>query len=40
LILPVTQEYFLLLVIPRDAVLGRALYASRCCVEELKKEIN
>jgi predicted regulator of Ras-like GTPase activity (Roadblock/LC7/MglB family) len=39
LILPVTQDYFLLLVTQRDAVLGRALYASRRCVEELKKEI-
>jgi predicted regulator of Ras-like GTPase activity (Roadblock/LC7/MglB family) len=39
LILPVTQDYFLLLITHRDAVLGRALYASRLCVEELKKEI-
>ena len=39
LILPVTPDYFLVLVTGRDAVLGRALYASRRCVKELKKEI-
>lgn len=39
LILPVTHDYFLVLVTQREAVIGRALYASRLCVEELKKEI-
>lgn len=40
LILPVTHDYFLVLVTHRDAVVGRALYAARLCVEELKKEID
>jgi len=39
LILPVTHDYFLVLVTHRDAVVGQALYASRLCVAELKKEI-
>ncbi len=39
LILPVTHDYFLVLVTHREAVIGRALYAARLCVEELEKEI-
>ncbi len=39
LILPITRDYFLVLVIDPGVVLGRALYAARCCVVELIKEI-
>ena len=39
LVLPVTDEYFLVLTLARDALLGRALFAARRCVARLKTEI-
>ncbi|MEZ4600014.1 MAG: roadblock/LC7 domain-containing protein [Syntrophotaleaceae bacterium] len=39
LVLPVTEDYFLVVTADRDVVLGRALFESRRCVARLKKEI-
>lgn len=39
LVLPVTEEYFLVLTLNRGAVLGQALLAARRCVARLKAEI-
>lgn len=39
-ILPVTQEYFLVLTLDRDAALGRALFEARRCARRLRDEIN
>lgn len=39
LVLPVTQEYFLVLALKRGDLLGRALFEARRCVVLLKKEI-
>lgn len=39
LILPVTIDYFMVFALTPGDVLGRALFESRRCVAELKKEI-
>ena len=39
LVLPVTEEYFLVLTLLRGDVLGRALFEARRCVVRLKEEI-
>jgi len=39
LVLPVTEDYFLVLTLERGDVLGRALFESRRCVLRLKEEI-
>ncbi|WP_027716416.1 roadblock/LC7 domain-containing protein [Desulfuromonas sp. TF] len=39
-IMPVTPDYFLVLTLNRDDVLGRALFEARRCVALLKKEID
>ena len=39
LILPVTVDYFLVVALSPGDILGRALFESRRCVDELKKEI-
>lgn len=39
LVLPVTQDYFLVLIGDKDAILGRALFEARRCIASLKKEI-
>jgi len=39
LILPVTQEYYLVLTLDRSDILGRALLEARRCIQTLHKEI-
>lgn len=39
LVLPVTHEYFLVLILERGNALGRALFEARRCVARLKVEI-
>ena len=39
LILPVTDDYFLVLLLEKEGLLGRALFEARRCLEILKKEI-
>ena len=39
LVLPVTEDYFLVLIVGRGVVLGRALFEARRCVVRLKEEI-
>jgi len=39
LVLPITDDYFLVLTLDRGDVLGRALFESRRCVLRLKEEI-
>ena len=39
IILPVTNEYFLVLTLNRADVLGRALFEARRCLQGLHKEI-
>jgi len=39
LVLPVTDEYYLVLALDRSALLGRALSAARRCAQTLAKEI-
>ncbi len=39
LVLPVTEDYFLLLLLERGSILGRALHAARNCVQRLYLEI-
>jgi predicted regulator of Ras-like GTPase activity (Roadblock/LC7/MglB family) len=40
LVLPVTNDYFLVLTLGRADALGRALFEARRCVLELRKEIE
>ena len=40
LILPVTQDYFLVLTLSREEMLGRALFEARRCIPALKAEIE
>jgi len=40
LILPVTEDYYLVLTIDRSDVLGRALLEARRCIQALHKEIT
>ncbi len=40
LVLPVTEDYFLVLTLERGDALGRALFESRRCVLRLKEEIE
>ncbi|MFO7983161.1 MAG: roadblock/LC7 domain-containing protein [Desulfuromonadales bacterium] len=37
---PITEDYFVALILPKRAVLGRALYEIERCAEELKKEVE
>lgn len=37
---PITDDYFLVLILKRNEVLGRALFAMKRCVDSLKKEIE
>ncbi|NIQ94253.1 MAG: roadblock/LC7 domain-containing protein [Desulfuromonadales bacterium] len=37
---PITDEYFVVLIVRREEILGRALFAIKRCVEELKTEIE
>ena len=39
LVLPVTEDYFLVLTLDRSASLGRALFEARRCTQALQKEI-
>jgi predicted regulator of Ras-like GTPase activity (Roadblock/LC7/MglB family) len=39
LVLPLTDEYFLVLTLGRGAALGRGLFAARRCATRLKAEI-
>lgn len=39
LILPVTREYFLVLTLSRNDVLGKALFEARRCIKALHAEI-
>lgn len=39
LVLPVTEDYFLVLIVGREVVLGRALFEARRYVARLKEEI-
>jgi len=39
LILPITNEYFLVLTFGRGELYGRALFEARRCLEKLKREI-
>jgi predicted regulator of Ras-like GTPase activity (Roadblock/LC7/MglB family) len=39
LVMPVTEDYFLVLTADRDVILGRALFEARRCVACLKDEI-
>jgi predicted regulator of Ras-like GTPase activity (Roadblock/LC7/MglB family) len=39
LVMPVTPDYFLVLIAHRQVLLGRALFEARRCVASLKKEI-
>lgn len=39
LVVPITSDYFLVLIGCRRQLLGRARFAARCCVRLLKKEI-
>lgn len=39
LVLPVTNDYFLVLTLDRSGALGRALFEARRCMQELRKEI-
>ena len=39
LVLPVTVDYFLVLTLERDAMLGRALFEARRCIQALQQEI-
>ncbi len=36
---PVSEDYFVVLTLTREGLLGRALFESRRCVDRLKKEI-
>ena len=38
-VLPITREYFLVLILGRDEVLGQALVAARRCLKQLRKEV-
>ncbi len=40
LVLPITEDYFLLLLLERGAILGRALFAARRCMRKLHAEIS
>lgn len=40
LVLPVTDEYYLVVTLDRTAVLGRALFEARRCAQLLQKEIR
>jgi predicted regulator of Ras-like GTPase activity (Roadblock/LC7/MglB family) len=40
LVLPVTPDYFLVLIADKDTALGRALFEARRCVASLRKEIS
>ena len=40
LVLPVTNEYFLVLTLDRSDQLGRALFEARRCIQALSKEIS
>jgi predicted regulator of Ras-like GTPase activity (Roadblock/LC7/MglB family) len=40
LVIPVTEDYFLVLAADREVVLGRALFEARRCVRQLKEEID
>jgi predicted regulator of Ras-like GTPase activity (Roadblock/LC7/MglB family) len=40
IVLPITQEYFLVLILQRGYSLGRALFEGRRCLEELRQEIG
>ncbi|WP_225072970.1 roadblock/LC7 domain-containing protein [Desulfuromonas sp. CSMB_57] len=39
-VLPITADYFLVLTGLREALLGRALFAARSCVEQLRSEFS
>jgi len=39
LVLPVTNDYFLVLTLERSAMLGRALFEARRCIHALQQEI-
>jgi predicted regulator of Ras-like GTPase activity (Roadblock/LC7/MglB family) len=39
LVLPVTNDYFLVLTLDRSAMLGRALFEARRCAQALQREI-
>ncbi|MFA5517069.1 MAG: roadblock/LC7 domain-containing protein [Desulfuromonadales bacterium] len=39
LVLPITKDYFLLMLLERGSVLSRALFAARTCVQRLYPEI-
>ena len=39
LVLPVTNDYFLVLTLERSAMLGRALFEARRCILALQQEI-
>jgi predicted regulator of Ras-like GTPase activity (Roadblock/LC7/MglB family) len=40
LVLPVTNDYFLVLTLDRSDMLGRALFEARRCIQLLQKEID
>ena len=40
LVLPVTNDYFLVLTLDRTDSLGRALFEARRCIQALQKEID
>ncbi len=40
LVLPVSADYFLVLVLKKDAILGKALFEARGCVSQLKAEVD
>jgi predicted regulator of Ras-like GTPase activity (Roadblock/LC7/MglB family) len=39
LVLPVTHEYFLVLILAPDSLFGRALFEARRCIDRLRQEI-
>lgn len=39
LVMPVSREYFLVVVLRKDALLGKALYETRGCALRLKDEV-
>lgn len=39
-VLPITADYFLVLILDKGDVLGRALFEARRCVSRLKSEIE